>query len=230
MKKENEIEKAYKEIKEQKTPDLWARIESEVEKEDKKTDREIVPESNTKRKQISGISKSLKSRKIEAGLCLVAGIIAILVVVPIFFEHGKSYENAVIESTRDDEIESVESNTIGSDTMEGGTKENSKNTDNSTDKPKASLENKEIEKEEKNFLESDELSGHAQQISLEIEKEVPLDTLNSIDSSKISMPIVNQLKTLLENYDACELYKDQEGHLYVLEEGTLYVVQGTLLE
>lgn len=122
MKRENELEEAYKNLKEQETPDLWSRIEAGIEaesvlKEEVKNDEEKVAGIEAayiekKNKEENGniiyfsdrSKKKITGKQIRTMAAIAAAVVILIISIPLvskrmdFYEH--SIENAVVASPK----------------------------------------------------------------------------------------------------------------------------------
>lgn len=89
MRKEQELEEAYKKIKEQETPDLWSRIEAGIDAEER-------VESGSRNENRVKIKKwTIPKKQIRIIVTVAAGIVILIISVPLVSKRMDFYQHSV---------------------------------------------------------------------------------------------------------------------------------------
>lgn len=248
-------EAAYKNLKEQDAPDLWARIEAGIDKDSKtelnQKEIDITIETDVKPEvDIIEETDEVKEGNIEASLMKQTQEKSKKESNIVSINQRKKYVAAfstmaaaillclvILPVVMDGTSQSDTSATVENSTSSGADKEvNSKESadfDNID-----SEETYELSQEENACLEDAETSNSAYEAALPKEKsegeEVELlevedvleEDLEKIAFSSLSKISKKKIKELVENYKECTFYADEEGKVYLLDQEVMYEVKG----
>lgn len=251
MRREEELEELYKNLKKQETPDLWSRIEEGIETEraaeHKMKEDNLISFSERHQKKVTG-------KQIRIMATIAAAIVMLMISIPLVSNRMDFYKNsvekAVVTSAKpiENNVEEENDAIVGeqeplTENMESNADNSVKtnadttieyNTDVSPDKEEMPEHKKEETKNEANVGDKADQSsstsiGTRESISLEKVSKVDSASLQKIKSSDLSKNVQKQLKNLLEDYDSCKFYKSEAGKVYVKEKGVLYLVKGVTI-
>lgn len=224
-----QYEQAYKKIKEQEAPDLWARIEAGIKAQEEISEgkseedsKKIVNIQEGKKKDTKK-KKGWKSSKIMWISGVSAAVLAFVIGIPAIWYTGVGMDSAKNETAMD----------FGSIQMDGVSME--EDIYNSTDDVNGNVDF-EMEfngttneaKTESNIIEFEETTGPVQlkKVGLLATEEFSAFTLEQFPED-----IRMSLEVVVEHAESVNYYvKDATGDIYVELDNTFYYVEGLVFE
>ena len=219
-----EYEMVYRNLKEQEAPDLWSRIEAELDKENI---LHLEPSSNTKdRKQ----EKVLMRKKILAFSTMAAAVFFVLVAIPIVSQFDFFKANGVeSEQMLENASESLADNT----TEEQTNSESSRGNTNSIDGSIIASENDAQWEEAEDSIKESSTQQNLQNSVIEDSVQIVLDIkVNRADFVALEFEDLKEstqkvIKKEIKNYKKYKYYLDQENqNLYMEYNEEIYEICG----
>lgn len=208
---------AYKNLKEQDAPDLWARIEAGIAEEN------IMPIKKRKKKYV---------KYIAVFSTMAAAILLCLAVLPVVIDGMNqsdmmsSMDNAISSSSESEKSASEESE--DSYTMNNA-ETNGLNAEESVSQEKDTVPEEDTEKknsDSKGETETKNEQSKEEAVELIEIEDILEEDLEKIAFSTLSKASQKQIKELVENYKKCTFYIDETGTIYMIDEDIKYELRG----
>ncbi len=254
MKREEPLEEAYKNLKEQETPDLWSRIEAGIELEDLSKEEVRIPRNNEKK----ATNRRIAGKQVRTAAMMVAAVVILFISISLVSRRMNFYQkpkdNAVeVSPERIVDEDMISEDMIREDMIneENGSKNAQKGETFSdikemekddSDEKEAAVNEKNQDFADKaatglpvtnNLPENGNSRGEnidtdsvAVSIRLRKDLEVKVSSLKKIKVSDLSSEVQEELKELLQDYNSCQFYKSESGEVYVEDNKILYLAEG----